>query len=95
VFCTGLWRGRAGTFRLRPSRWELAGRRCIGRCGSWGFKEQRKEAVLFCKKEPKNFCKFACVAQSPPIGIGPRKPTDKSLFASISSEKEESFPYAF
>jgi hypothetical protein len=59
-----------------------------------------KKAVLFCKKEPKNSCKLAYgvgwVAPSQPTNNpreatpSPRGPIDKSLFASFSSEKEDS-----
>jgi hypothetical protein len=45
---------------------------------------RRKQAVLFCKKEPKNFHPFE------PGARHRRAQTDKSLFASFSSEKEDS-----
>ncbi|EFH09770.1 hypothetical protein HMPREF0731_4009 [Pseudoroseomonas cervicalis ATCC 49957] len=43
--------------------------------------------VLFCKKEPKNFFQLASRFR-PEAG----RQTEKSLFASFSSEKEDSYP---
>jgi hypothetical protein len=45
----------------------------------------RKEAVLFCKKEPKNFCYSGAWAVTAPT---PQAESHKSLFGSFSSEKE-------
>jgi hypothetical protein len=52
---------------------------------------QRKEESSFLKKRSKKLLSVWFRGPNPTVRIGPDQPIDKSLFASFSSEKEESF----
>jgi hypothetical protein len=52
--------------------------------------EGRKDSS-FLKKRSKKLLQIGARGPIPTLGIGPRTPTDKSLFASFSADKEESF----
>jgi hypothetical protein len=60
----------------------MRGHRVIPRVGAWP--ESKRKVVLSWKKEPKNFHPYRCAARIR------QDLKDKRLFASFSSEKEDS-----